>query len=101
MESMPFKSQAMEVDSLRVHHHRFWPWLLSVRQLGQFAIAALGEDGLAQLTDVLAKETSITLAQLGLCDMQSVDGRCISDLCFPMLSQWGLQDMGSVNVNER
>lgn len=59
----------------------------------QFAIAALGEEGLAQITDVLAKETSITLAQLGLCDMQSVDGKCLSDLCFPKLSQWGVDSV--------
>eukprot|EP00928_Gymnodinium_smaydae_P097273 TRINITY_DN8767_c0_g3_i1.p1 TRINITY_DN8767_c0_g3~~TRINITY_DN8767_c0_g3_i1.p1 ORF type:complete len:453 (+),score=25.18 TRINITY_DN8767_c0_g3_i1:112-1359(+) len=59
----------------------------------QFAIAALGEEGLAQITDVLSKETSITLAQLGLRNMQSVDVACLSDLCFPKFSHWGLNDM--------
>jgi len=44
----------------------------------QFAIAGLGEDGLTQLTEVLSQETSITLAQLGLCDMQSIDEACLS-----------------------
>jgi len=51
----------------------------------QFAIAALGEEGLAQMTDVLSKEISITLAQLGLCDMQSVNASCISDLNVPFI----------------
>jgi len=50
----------------------------------QFAIAGLGEDGLAQLTDVLAKETSITLAQCGLTDMASVNESIFSDLNVPM-----------------
>jgi len=50
----------------------------------QFAIAALGEDGLAQLTDVLASETSITLAQIGRKDMQSVDESCLSNLNLPL-----------------
>lgn len=40
------------------------PWL--------FAIAAGGEQGLAELTDVFAKEVSIGLAQLGLNRMQDV-----------------------------
>ncbi len=40
------------------------PWL--------FAIASGGESGLEQLTRVLTQETSIALAQLGLCDMASV-----------------------------
>jgi len=64
----------------------------------QFAIAALGEEGLAQITDVLAKETSITLAQLGLRDMESVNASCISELGFPIFSQLGLQDVQSVNA---
>lgn len=46
----------------------------------QFAIAAGGEDGLAQLTDVLSSETSIALAQLGINDMQSITEACISDI---------------------
>ena len=37
-----------------------------------FAIAALGERGLQQLKDVIADEISIGLAQLGICNMQSV-----------------------------
>ena len=37
-----------------------------------FAIAAGGERGLAQLIDVLAKETSITLAQLGVRGLDAV-----------------------------
>ena len=37
----------------------------------QFAIAAGGEDGLRQLWDVLKSETSITLAQIGKCDLMS------------------------------
>lgn len=36
----------------------------------QFAIAAGGEDGLAQLWDILRDETSITLAQIGATDMK-------------------------------
>ena len=43
----------------------------------QFAIAAAGEDGLNQLTDVLSDEISITLAQLGLKNMRAVDGECL------------------------
>ncbi len=35
----------------------------------QFAIAAGGEEGLQQLWDVLKAETSITLAQIGKCDL--------------------------------
>ena len=35
----------------------------------QFAIAAGGEEGLRQLWDVLKSETSITLAQIGKCDL--------------------------------
>jgi L-lactate dehydrogenase (cytochrome) len=50
----------------------------------QFAIAGMGEDGLAQLTEVLAQETSITLAQLGVCDMRSVNESVISDLNVPL-----------------
>jgi L-lactate dehydrogenase (cytochrome) len=46
----------------------------------QFAIAAGGEEGLAQMTDVLSAETSIALAQLGVRDMQSVTQRCLSDI---------------------
>lgn len=34
-----------------------------------FAMAANGERGLSQISDVIASETSIALAQLGLCDM--------------------------------
>ncbi|OED38936.1 alpha-hydroxy-acid oxidizing enzyme [Chromatiales bacterium (ex Bugula neritina AB1)] len=40
------------------------PWL--------FAIAAAGEAGLLQMADLLRQETSIALAQLGLCDINSV-----------------------------
>jgi (S)-mandelate dehydrogenase len=36
----------------------------------QFAIAAGGEEGLAQLWDILRNETSITLAQIGATNMQ-------------------------------
>ncbi len=43
-----------------------------------FAIAALGERGLQQLTDVVADEISIGLAQLGVCDMQSVNHDAIA-----------------------
>ena len=38
-----------------------------------FAMAAGGEKGLNQLTDVLAQETSIALAQMGLNDISQVD----------------------------
>ncbi len=37
-----------------------------------YAMAAKGEQGLTELTDVLAQETSITLAQLGLTRMEDV-----------------------------
>ena len=37
-----------------------------------FAMAANGETGLQQIDHVLAEETSIALAQLGLCNMQAV-----------------------------
>ena len=47
----------------------------------QFAIAAAGERGLSQLVDVIATETSITLAQLGLCDIAEVDGKVIAEAC--------------------
>ena len=43
----------------------------------QFAIAAAGENGLNQLTDVLSDEISITLAQLGLKCMHAVDSECL------------------------
>ena len=39
----------------------------------QFAIAAGGEEGLAQLWEILRDETSITLAQIGATDMQMND----------------------------
>lgn len=39
-----------------------------------FAIAALGEAGLNQLTNVLAAETDLTLAQLGLTEIEAVSG---------------------------
>lgn len=42
-----------------------------------FSIAALGERGLQQLKDVIADEISIGLAQLGVCDMQSVNHESI------------------------
>jgi isopentenyl diphosphate isomerase/L-lactate dehydrogenase-like FMN-dependent dehydrogenase len=42
-----------------------------------FAMAANGETGLKQINDVLAEETSIALAQLGLCDMQTVSRELI------------------------
>ena len=38
-----------------------------------FAMAAGGEKGLHQLCDVLAQETSIALAQMGLNDINQVD----------------------------
>lgn len=44
----------------------------------QFAIAAAGEHGLDQLVDVIATETSITLAQLGLCDIAEVGTQVIA-----------------------
>jgi L-lactate dehydrogenase (cytochrome) len=37
-----------------------------------FAIAARGEHGLNQMSDVFVKETSIALAQLGVCNMQAI-----------------------------
>ncbi len=37
-----------------------------------FAMAAEGEKGLVQLGDVLSSETSIALAQLGICSMQDI-----------------------------
>lgn len=37
-----------------------------------FAIAANGEQGLTQMINVMQTETSIALAQLGICDMQAV-----------------------------
>ncbi len=43
-----------------------------------YAIAAAGERGLAQMTDVFSQEASIALAQLGLCDMQSVNSNVIA-----------------------
>ena len=46
----------------------------------QFAIAAGGEEGLAEMTDILSKESSIALAQLGVRDMKSVTNECISEL---------------------
>ncbi len=38
-----------------------------------FAIAAAGESGLAELCDVLVKETSITLAQLGVTSLEEIN----------------------------
>lgn len=43
-----------------------------------YAIAAGGERGLGQLTEVFRQEVSIALAQLGLCDMQSVSDQIIA-----------------------
>jgi len=48
------------------------PWL--------FAIAAGGESGLTELTDVFEKETSIALAQLGLNRMRDVSAEVISSI---------------------
>lgn len=42
-----------------------------------FAIAARGEHGLNQMSDVFAKETSIALAQLGICNMQAISPESI------------------------
>jgi (S)-mandelate dehydrogenase len=42
-----------------------------------FAMAANGETGLKQIDNVLAEETSIALAQLGLCNMQAVSRELI------------------------
>ena len=46
----------------------------------QFAAAAGGERGVRQLAAALAEETSVTLAQLGLCDMRHVSRACLSQL---------------------
>ncbi|NND90623.1 MAG: alpha-hydroxy-acid oxidizing protein [Granulosicoccus sp.] len=51
------------------------PWL--------FAIAAGGRQGLQQLLDVLASETSITLAQLGLRGLSEVDQTCLVNPAVP------------------
>lgn len=42
-----------------------------------FAIAAGGEQGLAQMVDVFAKESSIALAQLGLRRIDDLDTECL------------------------
>jgi len=44
-----------------------------------YAIAAGGERGLEQLVEVLASEISLSLAQLGLCDMASVGRSCLAE----------------------
>jgi len=44
-----------------------------------FAMAAEGQKGLNQLTDVLSKETSIALAQLGICGMDEITRQMIVD----------------------
>lgn len=44
-----------------------------------FSIAARGERGLSQMSDVLTKETSIALAQLGICNMQSIGPESIGN----------------------
>jgi len=44
----------------------------------QFAMAASGEQGLTELIDVISKETSIGLAQLGLKDIKEVSKDAIS-----------------------
>ena len=44
----------------------------------QFAMAASGEQGLTELIDVISKETSIGLAQLGLKDIKDVSKDAIS-----------------------
>lgn len=51
-----------------------------------FAIAGKGEKGLGELTEVLAAETSLTLAQLGLTDMQSVNRSCLANFSLPVSS---------------
>lgn len=47
-----------------------------------FAMAVNGETGLQQLKDVFVQETSIALAQLGLCDMQSVSSEQLVEKSF-------------------
>ncbi len=42
-----------------------------------FAIAAGGEQGLTEMKTLLAQEISIALAQLGVCDIQSIDREMI------------------------
>lgn len=42
-----------------------------------FAMAARGQNGLQQLTDVLSQETSIALAQLGICSMDEINNDMI------------------------
>ena len=57
------------------------PWALNFVFFGrsmQFATAAGGETGLAQLWDVLSDETSLTLAQLGRTSMRSHSPRTIA-----------------------
>merc|ERR1711865_5723 len=46
----------------------------------QFAMAARGEVGLAELTEVISQEASIALAQLGLDDINEVGAASISDI---------------------
>lgn len=45
-----------------------------------FAMAANGQIGLQQLTDVLSQETSIALAQLGICSIDEINSAAIHSL---------------------
>ena len=45
-----------------------------------FAIAANGELGLKQMSHIIETETSIALAQLGICDLQAVTPALIASL---------------------
>ena len=44
----------------------------------QFAVAAAGQDGVDQLTEVVSEEVSTTLAQLGQVNMEDVGAHCLA-----------------------
>ena len=44
-----------------------------------FAIAAEGERGLASLLDIFAQDMSLTLAQIGICDINEVDRNVLAE----------------------
>jgi L-lactate dehydrogenase (cytochrome) len=46
-----------------------------VGRILQFAIAAAGKEGLHRLWQVMCKETEVTLAQIGLCNLRSAEIR--------------------------
>jgi L-lactate dehydrogenase (cytochrome) len=59
-----------------------------------FAIAAEGERGLASLLDIFAQDISLTLAQIGVCDINEIDRHVLAE--YQASIQWKLPVSRSV-----